>query len=124
MFMITKLYRCIKTMTALYTLKDKCYGIKVYINKSVILNFSFLALQQRATYIFFLSSAQLSQVAQSCLTLYDPMDCSMPGFPVHHQLPELAQFHVHRVGDAMQLSHPMSSPFPASFDLSQHQGLF
>ena len=49
----------------------------------------------------FLSSVQFSSVAQSCLTLCDPMDCSMPGFPVHHQLPELAQTHVHRVGDAI-----------------------
>ena len=52
----------------------------------------------------------LSSVAQSCLTLCDPMDCSTPGFPVHHQLPELAQTHVHQVGDAIQPSHPLSSP--------------
>ena len=65
---------------------------------------------------------QFSSVAHSCLTLCDPMDCSMPGFPVH-QLPELAQTHVHRVGDAVQPSHPLSSPSP-TFNLSQHQGLF
>ena len=52
------------------------------------------------------------------------MDCSMPGFPVHHQLPELAQTHVHRVGDAIQPSHPLSSPSPPAFNPSQHQGLF
>ena len=52
------------------------------------------------------------------------MDCSMPGFPVHHQLLELAQTHVHWVGDAIQLSHPLSSPSPPAFNLSQHQGLF
>ena len=52
------------------------------------------------------------------------MDCSMPGFPVHHQLPELAQAHVHRVRDAIQPSHPLSSPSPPMFNLSQHQGLF
>ena len=52
------------------------------------------------------------------------MDCSTPGFPVHHQLPELAQTHVHRVGDAIQLSRPLSSPSPPAFNLSQHQGLF
>ena len=51
------------------------------------------------------------------------MDCSMPGFPVHHQLPKLAQTHIHRVGDAIQPSNPLSSPSPA-FNLSQHQGLF
>ena len=53
-----------------------------------------------------------------------PMDCSMPGLPVHHQLPEFTQTHVHWVGDAIQPSHPLSSPFPPSFNLSQHQGLF
>ena len=55
-------------------------------------------------------SVQFSSGAQSCLTLCDPMDCSTPGFPVHHQLPELAQTHVHWVGDAIQPSHPLSSP--------------
>ena len=65
-----------------------------------------------------------SSVAQSCPTLCDPMDCSTPGFPVHHQLPELTQTHVHRVSDATQPSHPLSSPSPPTFNLSQHQGLF
>ena len=59
----------------------------------------------------------------SHVQLYDPMDWSIPGFPVHHQLLELAQTHVHRVGDAIQPSHPLSSPYPPAFDLSQHQGL-
>ena len=67
---------------------------------------------------------QLSSIAQSCPTLCDPMDCSMPGFPVHHQLLELAQTHVHQVGDAIQPSDPLSSPFPPTFNLSQHQDLF
>ena len=62
-------------------------------------------------------------VAELCLTLSDPMDCSMPGFPVLHYLPEFAQTHVHWVSDAIQPSHPLSSPSPA-FSLSQHQGLF
>ena len=66
-------------------------------------------------------SVQFSSVAQSCLTLCDSMDFSTPGFPVHHQLLELAHTHVHRVGDAIQPSHPLSSPFSPSFDLSQHQ---
>ena len=56
--------------------------------------------------------------------LCDPMECSMPGLPVHHQLPELSQTHVHRVGDAIHPSHPLSSPSPPAFNLSQHQGLF
>ena len=67
---------------------------------------------------------QFSSVTQSCLTLCDPMDCSTPGFPVHHQLLELIKTHVHWVGDAIQPSHPLSSPFPPAFNLSQHQGLF
>ena len=65
----------------------------------------------------------ISSVTQSCLTLCDLMDCSRPGFPVHPQILELAQTHVHRAGDAIQPSHPLSSPSPA-FNLSQHQGLF
>ena len=65
-----------------------------------------------------------SLVAQSYPTLSDSMDCSTPGFPVHRQLPEFAQTHVHWVGDAIQPSHPLSSPSPPAFSLSQHQGLF
>ena len=64
-----------------------------------------------------------SSVAQLCPTLCDPMNHSMPGLPVHHQLPESTQTHVHRVGDAIRPSHPLSSPPPA-LNLSQHQGLF
>ena len=66
---------------------------------------------------------QFSSVAPSCLILCDHMDCSTPGFPVLHHLPELAQTHVHQVGDAIQPSHPLSFPSPA-FNLSQHRGLF
>ena len=67
---------------------------------------------------------RVSSVAQSCPTVCDPMDCSTPGFPVHHQLPELAQTHVHRVDDTIQPPHPLLSPSPPAFNLSQHQGLF
>ena len=67
---------------------------------------------------------QFSSVAQSCLTLCNTMDCSMPGFPVHHQLLELTQACVHRVGDAIQPSYPLSSSSPPAFNLSYHQGLF
>ena len=70
------------------------------------------------------SAIQFSSVTQSCPTLCNPMDCSMPGFPVHYQLPELAQTHVHWVSDAIQPTHPLSSPSPPAFNLSQHQGLF
>ena len=73
---------------------------------------------------FFHSSVQFSSVTQSCLTLCNPMDCSTPGLPVHHQLPEFTQTHVHWVGDAIQPSHPLSSPSPPTFNLFHHQGLF
>jgi len=67
---------------------------------------------------------QFSSVGQLCPTLCDPMDCSTPGFPVHHQLLELAQTLVYRVSDAIQPSYPLSSPSPPAFNVSQHQGLF
>ena len=69
-------------------------------------------------------SVQSSSVAQSCPTLCDPMNHSTPGLPVHHQLPEFTQTHVHRVGDAIQSSHPLSSPSPPAPNPSQHQSLF
>ena len=68
--------------------------------------------------------SSISSVIQSCLTLCDPMDCSTPGFPVHHQLLEFTETHVHRIDDAIPPSHPLSSPSPPAFNLSQHQGLF
>ena len=67
---------------------------------------------------------QFSSVPKSCSTLCNPMDCSKSGFPVHHQLPVLAQTHVRWVSDAIQPSHPLSSPSPPAFNLSQHQGLY
>ena len=67
---------------------------------------------------------QFSSVTQSCPTLHDPMDHSTPGLPVHHQHPEFTQTHVHWVSDAIQPSHPLSSPSPPVFNLSQHWGLF
>ena len=66
-------------------------------------------------------SVQFSSVAQSCPTLWDPMNHSMPGLPVHHQLPEFTQTHIHRVSDAIQQSHPLSSPSPPAPNPSQHQ---
>ena len=66
----------------------------------------------------------VSSVAHSCLTLCDPMNCSTPGLPVHHQLSEFTQTHVHQVGDAIQPSHPLSSPSPPAPNPSQHQSLF
>ena len=71
-----------------------------------------------------LYSIQFSSVAQSCPTLWDPVNRSTPGLPVHHQLPEFIQTHVHWVGDVIQPSHPLSSPFPPALNPSQHQSLF
>ena len=70
------------------------------------------------------SYGEFSSVAQSRQTLFNPMDCSMPDFPVHHQLLELTQTHVYRAGDSIQPSHPLSSPSFLAFSLSQNLGLF
>ena len=71
----------------------------------------------------YLVSQSVSSVAQSCPTLRDPMNCSTPGLPVHHQLPEFTKTHVHQVSDAIQPSHPLLSPSPPAPNLSQHQSL-
>ena len=71
-----------------------------------------------------LAQVTISSVAQSCPTLCDPMNHSTPGLPVHHKLPEFTQTHAHRVGDAIQPSHPLSSPSPPAPSPSQHQDLF
>ena len=68
--------------------------------------------------------SKFSSVAQSCPTLCDTMDCSIPGFPVHYQLPEFAQIHAHQVGDGIQISYPLSSPSPPAFNHSHHQNIF
>ena len=69
-------------------------------------------------------SVQFSSVTQLCLTLCNPMNCSMPGLPIHHQLQEFTQTHALQVSDAIQPSHPLSSPSPPALNPSQHQGLF
>ena len=73
--------------------------------------------------IHFQGTQSVNSVAQSCPTLWDLLNCSRPGFPVHHQLPKLVQAHVH-VDDAIQPSHPLLPPSPPAFNLPQHQGLF
>ena len=85
------------------SLLDKCY-----FRTFTMINFSLI----------------FSSVTQSCLTVCDPMDCSTPGLPVHHQLPELTQTHVHWVSDTIQPSHPLLSPSPPAPNLSQYQDLF
>ena len=81
-------------------------------------------MQIKTTMTHHFTSVTISSVTQLCLTLWDPMDCSTTGFPVHHQLPELAQTLVHRVSDTIQPSHPLSSPSPSAFNISQNQGFF
>ena len=96
--------------TILYTFfvvcLSECYGIKI------------------RHYLAPFTSVQFSSVTQSCPTLFDPMNCSTPGLPVHQQLLEFTQTHVHRVSDAIQSSHPLSSPSPPAPSPSQHQSLF
>ena len=86
---------------------------------SCVVSFQWLLLIHYSVY-----TIQFSSVVQSCPTLCDPMDWSTTGLPVHHQLPEFTQTHVHRIGDAIQPSHPLLSPSAPTFNLSQHQSLF
>ena len=81
-------------------------------------------LPSRNSWSSWLNKIQFSSVSQLCPTLHDPMNCSTPGLPVHHQLPEFTQTHVLRVSDAIQPSHPLSSPSPPVPNPSQHQNLF
>ena len=89
-----------------------------------ILSWGWPGLQLKMESFIAFRSDQIRSVAQSCLTLCDPMNRSTPGLPVHHQLPEFTQTHVHWVGDAIQPSHPLSSPSPPTPNPSQHQSLF
>ena len=83
-----------------------------------------VSLQMGVTVNYTIHCCCYFSVAKLCPTLCDPMDCIMPGFPVLHYLSEFAQIHVHWVSDAIQLSHPLSSPYPLAFNLSQYQSLF
>ena len=110
--------------------KSERAGLKLNIPKAKIMAHGSITSWQTegekveaVTGFIFFSSVQFSSVTQSCLTLWDPMNHSTPGRPVHHRLPESTQTHAHRVGDAIQPSHPLLSPSPAP-DPSQHQGLF
>ena len=98
---------------------EKTMTVWTFVSKVVSLLFNMLSRFK----ITFSSMEQFSSVAQLCPTLCDPMNHSTPGLPVHHQLPEFTQTHVHRVGDAIQLSHPLLSPSPPAPNPSQHQGL-
>ena len=107
------------------------FGLRKYFNWFDHLSdhYSFLWISNRAVLLSYRSctyqsSVQFSSAVQLCPALCDPMDCSTPGFPVHHQLPEFTQTYVHQVSDAIQPSHCLSSPSPPTFNLSHHQGLF
>ena len=104
------------------------YIINISLQSVIQINYSkwanILSACHLKKYYVSIKCQSVSLVAQSCPILCEPMDCSTPGFPVHHKLPEFTQTHVHRVGDATQPSHHLSSPSPPIFNLSQHQGLF
>ena len=95
-------------------------SIRVFSNESVL----HIRWPKYWSFSFSISSVQFSSVTQSCPTLCNPMNCSTPGLPVHHQLPEFTQTHVHPVSDAIKPSHPLSSPSPPASNPSQHQSLF
>ena len=119
----------------LKTFSSPLYWLSSFVKEQVIIfmGIYFWVLQSVSLFCLFFHqhhtvlvtlSVQFSSVAQSCLTLCDPMNCSMPGLPVHHQLPEFIQTHVHWVRDAIQPSHPLLSPPPPAPNPSQHQALF
>ena len=97
------------------------YTCKIYL---CFLNCQYLVHYIKLLIYFKFSTVQFSSFGQLCLTLCDPMNCSTLGLPVHHQLLEPTQTHVHWVGDAIQPTHPLSSPSPPALKLSQHQGLY
>ena len=95
-------------------------GVRFMISKEDLTSGPGTRLDHSRTFV----SDQIRSVAMSCPTLCDPMNRSTPGLPVHHQLPEFTETHVHRVSDAIQPSHPLSSPSPPAPNPSQHQSLF
>ena len=106
-------------LTRLISLQSK--GLSRVFSNTAVQKHQFFGAQ--LSYTPTVTSIQFSSVAQSCPTCCDPMNHSTPGLPVHHQLPDFTQTHVHRVGDAIKPSHPLSSPSPPAPNLSQHQGL-
>ena len=93
-------------------------------SQDILTHLCILCSKQNAHHTTDAHSVQFSSVAHLWMTLSNPMDCSTPGLPIHHQLLQLTQTHVHWVNDTIRLSHPLSSPSPPAFNLSQHQGLF
>ena len=101
-----------------------CNLVSLYVDKHTLRVLTLLLQIVFSKFKAKFSSVQFSSVAHSCPTLCDPMNRSTPGLPVHHQLPEFTQTHIHRVGDAIQPSHPLSSPSLPAPNSSQHQSLF
>ena len=131
MFSIRNYFLTLDSLTRIYVMKWKRNNYpKTFYKKlpSVICNFHILYIICNSDKLLLLYikifSDQIRSVAQSCPTLCDPMNHSTPGLPIHHQLPEFTQTHVHRVRDAIQPSHPLSSPSPPAPNPSQHQSLF
>ena len=116
-----KFILCLKEIASPDYFKNIQIGYYKFYSK--IMFIAVMSLENQCDTQWTLSSSS-SSVAQSCPTLCDPMNRSTPGLPVHHQLPEFTQTHVHRVSDAIQPSHPLSSPSPLAPNPSQHQGLF
>ena len=117
-------YQSLLNSTALYL-----FGVNLIALHQDLLLFPLLLSHAKVTFywlmrVIYQPLHQFSSVIQSCPTLCNPMNCSMPGLPVHQQLLVSSQTHVHRVGDAIQPSHPLSSPSPPALNLSQHRGLF
>ena len=109
--------------------EDRCHMVFTFLTTSSRMKFKCPTSTEnqwiRNTWEFIkIHSESVNSVPQSCPILCNPVDCIMPGFPVYHQLPELAQTHVHWVSEAIQPSYLLSSPSPPAFNLSQHQGLF
>ena len=108
-----------ESMACLHSTKN--YKAKWMVKKTVWRNWTSIRTRVRCIKNGGFSTVQFSSITQSCLTLHDPKNCSMPGLPVHHQHPEFTQTHVHWVGDAIQPSHPMLYPSPPAFILSQNR---
>ena len=109
-----------KTIIGMNETQGQCFRKVSEIDKPLVRE----TMEERGKEDTICQSDQIRSVAQSCPTLCDPMNSSTPGLPVHHQLPEFIQTHVHRVGNAIQPSHPLLSPSPPAPNPSQHQSLF
>ena len=128
LYLIVRASLVAQMVKRLPTMRVQALGWEDLLEKEMATHSSILAWKiaesDRTERLHFDFSVQFSSVTQSCPTLGDPMNHSTPGLPVHHQLPEFTQTHVHRVSDAIQQSHPLLSPSPPAFNLSWHQGLF